>query len=654
MDSVFELTAATRFQESALNLFTVSELTTLIRLSPGAEAPSDKLRKLLTDSGIGKQGLNAAEIMMVSKLCTRASLGVRVFGSPYEEKTIPKSGSVSYTPTEIILTTKNSEVTKIANHPLPPSETPKRRGEAKLAQVCYSLYDISKGELVRIRDAKLDHDWYSNPATNYAPEGVDLLIQQVRTQLMKYKPYTKLFEDKKETYTGHLACDFWYGFASWLSDQDLIGLHYCMMKHLIKQISLRADAKTGLIRPHSVSIPSKDEGRPATIPVPAATFIRSSLAGAAEFRTKTSVDAIIWDKPIAPVAVMIAVKSAVDLLTLQKSMTTLIGGKSRGIGMVASWSDYCPRQSETIRRMNWFLMAISNAKSKQVDVHVRPGDLTLMNIHIAARKAAGDFMYADIRLVISMDNTKGQIRKDYYSVGMRPDVVQIAILDWLTIPDVVPGIKKQKDNDEAINARYSEFAAHIKTFGLRYIIQAPVFHPKAFLAYEVSGNTITPNLFRHGRGHDLQMTHSTVSKTLHSPSGADWLQPTTWIDFCAAAREAFRYFAGWHLCGEMTYNHLGTWFAPSVSNVEVVDGEWKFSEFVPTLAAPVVGGAVVDDDIPDEVISIAPVRSSISGNSSNTAAISSVRNTVAPPVIPDPQFAPDQIPEEEEPQGIVS
>lgn len=644
MDSVFELTSATRFQASALTLFTVSELTTLIRLSPGAEAPSDKLRKLLTDSGIGKQGLNAAEIMMVSKLCTRASLGVRVFGSPYEEKTIPKSGSVSYTPTEIILTTKNSEVTKIANHPLPPSETPKRRGEAKLAQVCYSLYDISKGELVRIRDAKLDHDWYSNPATNYSPEGVDLLIQQVRTQLMKYKPYAKLFEDKKETYTGHLACDFWYDFASWLPDQDLIGLHYCMMKHLIKQISLRADSKTGLIRPHSVSIPSKDEGRPPTIPVPAATFIRSSLAGAAEFRSKTSVDAIIWDKPIAPVAVMIAVKSAVDLLTLQKSMTTLIGGKSRGIGMVASWSDYCPRQSETIRRMNWFLMAISNAKARQVDVHVRPGDLTLMNIHIAARKAAGDPLYTDIRLVIGMDNTKGQIRKDYYAVGIRPNVVQIAIIDWLTIPDVVPGIKKQKDNDEAINARYSEFAAHVKTFGASYIIQAPVFHPSAFSAYEVNGKNVTPNLFRHGRGHDLQMTHSTVVNVLHSPSGSEWLQPTTWVDFCAAAREAFRYFAGWHLCGEMTYNHLGTWFSPSVSNVEVVDGEWKFSEFTPMLSAPVVAGSIVDDDIPDE----GGPQNATAQTSSNSS------NVAAAPATPDPQFAQDQIPEEDEPQGIVS
>lgn len=644
MDSVLELTTATRFQASALTLFTVSELTTLIRLSPGAEAPSEKLRKLLTDSGIGKQGLNAAEIMMVSKLCTRASLGIQVFGSPYEEKMVPKSGSVTYTPTEIILTTKNSEVTTIANHPLPPAETPKRRGEAKLAQVCYSLYDISKGEIVRIRDAKLDHDWYSNPATNYAPEGVDLFIQQVRTQLMKYKPYSKIFEDKKETYTGHLACDFWYGFAAWLPDQDLIGLHYCMMKHLLKQIVLRPDAKTDLIRPHSLSQPSKHEGRPAIVPVPAATFIRSTLAGAPAFREKTGVDSIIWDKPIAPVAVMIAVRSAVDLLILQKSMTTLIGGKSRGIGMVASWSDYCPRQSETIRRMNWFLMAISNARSNQVDVHVRAGDLTLMNIHIAARKAAGDSLYTDIRLVISMDHTKGQVRKDYYSVTSRSSAVQIAIIDWLTIPDVVPGVKKQKDNDEAINARYAEFCSHVRTLGPRYIIQAPVFHPSAFAPYELNGGTITPMLFRHGRGHDLQMTHSTVAKSLFAPNGGEWLQPTDWSEFCAAAREAFRYFAGWHLCGELTYNHLGTWFAPSLSNVEVVDGEWKFSEYTPLLSAPVVGGAVLDDDIPDEsAVQRVAVRPS-----SNSSAVSAV------PSAPDLQFDEEQIPDEEEPEGVLS
>lgn len=646
MDSVLELTSSTRFQASALTLFTVSELTALIRLSPGAEAQSEKLRKLLTDSGIGKQGLNAAEIMMVSKLCTRASLGVQVFGSPYEEKMVPKSGSVTYTPTEIILTTKNSEVTSIANHPLPPAETPKRRGEAKLAQVCYSLYDISKGELVRIRDAKLDTDWYSNPATNYSPEGVDLFIQQVRTQLMKYKPYSKLFEDKKETYTGHLSCDFWYGFAASLSDQDLIGLHYCMMKSLLKQVSFREDTKTGLIRPHSISIPSKHEGQAATIPVPAATFVRSSLPGAAVFCEKTHVDSIIWDKPVAPVAVMIAVKSAVDLLTLQKSMTTLIGGKSRGIGMVASWSDYCPRQSETIRRMNWFLMAITNSAAKKADVHVRAGDLTLMNIHIAARKAAGDVLYRDIRLVIGMDHTKGQVRKDYYAVDSRSDAVQIAIIDWLTIPDVVPGIKKQKDNDEAISARYVEFRLHLKTLGSSYTIQAPVFHPGAFEAYDLKGQTIAPQLFRHGRGHDLQMTHSTVVKSLKAPNGGDWLIPTTWIDFCKAAREAFRYFAGWHLCGEMTYNHLGTWFSPSIANVEVVDGEWKFSEYTPVLAAPVISGSIVEDDIPDDTAPSLPLKLTSLGKVNAT--------TLSAPSTPELQFEEDPIPEEEESQGILS
>jgi len=295
-------------------------------------------------------------------------------------------------------------------------------------------------------------------------------------------------------------------------------------------------------------------------------------------------------------------------------------------------------------------MAIHNTRVP-CDIHVRPGDLALMNLQISSRIAAGDAYYKEMRLIISNENTKGQVRKDHYATEQRSDVLQIAILDWITLPDVTPGPKKRKDNEESIDAQKKMMLSHLKTLGKKYFVQAPVFDESFFSAYALGADQVRPYIFRHGRGHDLMATFSTVNQVLTGVEGQEWLRPTNWDDYCAAARLAIRYFNGWIMCAEPVYNQLGTWFKPLVTNVVIDDGVWKFAEYTPHLVAPKVGETILDDAIPEE------------GDTPGTAAPAAAAPTVpavplvpvvqsAPPVLPKVVevqiFAPDGIPDDDD------
>jgi hypothetical protein len=249
--------------------------------------------------------------------------------------------------------------------------------------------------------------------------------------------------------------------------------------------------------------------------------------------------------------------------------------------------------------MNWFIMAIPHVKG-QKDVHVSPGDLSLMNLHIASRKAGNDEAYKDICLVISMKDTKGQERKDYYVTQGRPSAVQIVIADWITIPDVSPGIKKQTDNVASVNAQLITYMSFVCELGPRYFIQAPLFAPQQMDGYKPSSQSsvvIEPRFFRHGRGHDLMTTITTEVETLHHPNGDHWLNKiATHGDFMVAVKAALRYFNGWHLCAEPIYNTLGTWLTIAATSVRIDDGEWTHAEFTPVLLAPKTGDVLILDD----------------------------------------------------------
>jgi len=245
-------------------------------------------------------------------------------------------------------------------------------------------------------------------------------------------------------------------------------------------------------------------------------------------------------------------------------------------------------------------MAITNSGPTVIDVHVKPGDLALMNLLISTKIAAGDVVYKTLNLVISNADTKGQIRKDYYATHSRPGAVQIEIMDWLFIPDVSSDLKKQKDNDESVNSQFKSFCNHLSSLGPRYLIQAPFFTPSQSGPLKLNNVTYTHNIFRHGRGHDLQATFSSELKVLLAPSKSQWLVPTDWAAFIKDAKLAFRYFSAWHHCAEPVYNHLGTWYAPDTAKVEVVDGEWKFKDDIPSVVVPKISSSPVADDVPDD------------------------------------------------------
>jgi len=287
-------------------------------------------------------------------------------------------------------------------------------------------------------------------------------------------------------------------------------------------------------------------------------------------------------------------------------------------------------------------MAIHNVNGP-CDVHVRAGDLTLLNLQIAQRRLAQDSAYSDIRLVISLEATKGQVRNDYYLTSGRSHVTQIVIADWLTVPDVSPGLKKQQDNEKAISDKLELCKSFFASIGGSYFVQLPFFSPNQFAVRK--GET-APSVFRHGRGHDLMVTVSSHLPMLRDNLGKEWLFPTTFDSFCKDARIAIRYFCGWHLCAEPVYNSLGMWFSPKHADVAVVDGEWTFVEPTPHVFAPQIGQDICEDDVADD-----GNRSDSSANSSKATVNTPLSSVQDPPTLHLPRtnlpaFKPDYDDEE--------
>lgn len=650
MDALLQLNNKARFAESNLVKFTLADLRALQTQTIHREYANDKIKTLLEDSKIYKQGMNGAEYGIVASVIANQIMGVRVTGSPYEERTIPAGGSVTYSKQAIVLQTKNGENVTLPNCPLPPSAPVTRTGEEVLVRVLYALFGFNKGKLTLIRDAKLDHDFYGQPQTTYNPAGVSQFMSIIDVLVIKYSGTAHILKDKV-TITGHVANDYWYGFVSSLSLEDYLSLHTLMIKLLLKQVVVQKDNKTGLERPYSVARVPLSGGQPVAA-VPASTFnrVNTPLKEAEAYRQKSKCDSIVWVSPVNPVVNMLRITTPMDLLSLYKQSMALWGGKSQGIGHLTTYADYCARQSPTIRRMNWFIMAIHHVKG-QKDVHVSPGDLSLMNLHIASRKAGNDEAYKDICLVISMKDTKGQERKDYYVTQGRPTAVQIVIADWITIPDVSPGIKKQTDNAASINSQLITYMSFVCELGPRYFIQAPLFAPQQMDGYKPSSQSsvvIEPRFFRHGRGHDLMTTITTEVETLHHPNGDHWLDKiATHGDFMVAVKAALRYFNGWHLCAEPIYNTLGTWLTIAATSVRIDEGEWTHAEFTPVLLAPKTGDVLILDDGISDAADVHDLNEA--GIAAlNSATVNSSAQKEQPSQQPAPQGQPPQPAAEEQ------
>jgi len=542
-------------------------------------------------------GLLPSEIEIVNDYSLAVDLGTAINGIPYEESMAPKKGSVSYSPNIIRLKTKDQEVVEIPNAPLPPPAPLKRHGEAKLAQVLYSLFDFNKGKLVTIRDPKLDNEFYGSPQTAYNPLGVNVLRAAVQETINVYTPYTKVFNEE-ETITGYRAMDFWYTFVAQLSDTDLYALHYFMISSLLKAVKYQNDAKIGLERPFSLKIQKQPTGV-AEVLIPANTFVRKSDK---EFESDGKA-AILWANPVDPRLLLVSHQDHIGLLANYKSSIAVRGGNSRGAGLIAAFADYCPRQSESLRRINWFAMAIANCKRGPIDICVNSGDLNLFKALLSIKRGVHDHNYDDIKLIIPLSATKGQVREPYFSVQPRTNATYIEIASWFSLPDVNPGIKKQKDSEEAVQKALDSFNQYIGSLPKSYIVQIPVFHSRCF---------DTTNIFQHGRGHDLLATVASTGTLVNfddrsaprlrlSPSSKDEasIAPTTWMDYKAKCLAGIRYIVGWHLCALPIYNPLGTWFTPPIDSLEIVDGEWRFTECSLDISPPVPDAGYDDTDIPE-------------------------------------------------------
>lgn len=560
MNYLKNATSTARFDPAELTTLKSSELVALRAYLPGAKV-SDAVQAFV-DTHKMPVGPNQSELRLINRAILDRERGTDATGRSYDERAVAKGCTVTYDKQQITITDSKGEEMKIANGPLPPAKPATRTGQGRLVAILAAFFDLDKGELTTIRAPTFEKTFFP-PGSIYDPSGVfsvrGMLLELLKSSRVKGDSFTS-----SGTCRGHQATDFWYTFTSSLNMEDYMALYQVVLRDLVAPIKEVEPAK-GKLGSMAIVVDKKTK-KPSVDPKALHPFPRQVSQ-----KYEKEMKAIpFYLRGTLPAKCSVPdTTSSLNLLKVRSAIVSGIGGSSRGTGLVGEYMDYCPRQTEVIRRVNWFLMAIYNIPDKRfIDVRVRIGDIALLT-----RSLKGSSREKLVNFIVSNED-KYKVPAGVPLTEGRHDACYVAISP-IRLPDPHLFKNKEKEMEEAYDhAVRQEIPANKK-----YIIQMPVFTSFQF---------DRKNVFAHGAGHDLQatVTHEAITR-LVDPSGAVWRERVndrpTWYKMC---REGMQKLICWPFSGGSVYSSLGTWFRLKGEVAVVSDGEWAFVEDVDTDGVP--------------------------------------------------------------------
>lgn len=579
MQTLLQSFKASLITDADLAPFSRAQLNEILSAGPSSKPTSHVVIAFLKKYGAEVDGLSPADLTFVSAYATKRDLGIGSAMMAYEETVFPKGGDVSFTRDSITLTGRDGTAEVIPNLPLPAPSPPACARAHRAVMWLFAFFDIdAAGNLQTIRDATIEKRLFGAARASWDPLSVAILRRYLEKELGRYSPMKQVVENA-QSITGMAAMNFWYNWVNSLTGQDLLALHHMIIRHMYKGLEWDDDGN-GMLAPFSKAYDIIKEGVAVQqVDTPGSAFMKVSektVKGAKEFAAATKVYPLLIKDPLPPRCQCLPVLTdPAQLLAMYKESVTLRGGNSRGVGYLANFMDYCPRQSEVIRRLNFFVMAVQNIAGP-CDIHAKAGDVSLLVKYLSDSGLRAKYVN-DVRVIIPHSATKGIKRTSIMLPEPRGNgIPQIAICDWLQVPDVSVGEKKKHIGLENIQDGLRVWFDYMK--GREGVFLTPVFHPDQFDAGRV---------FQFGYGHDLMAIYSTTLEKVKNSRGKDWLVPTCWRDYIARCREGMRYVNCWPVSGIRIYGEMGTFYRRPVGLISIVDGEWSFEVDHIVLPAPV-------------------------------------------------------------------
>jgi len=561
-DDVF---AVSKIQRSDLMGFTVYELNQLLGYSSLSDLPKGKVGELIKRLNI--QDIGTAEQTLIQEVRTELSIGISG-ALNFEERALPRGGSVSYSPETITIKPKKGSPAIIPNLPVAPPGPVKKKGMDKLVPLIVANMHIVAGELVLIRDAHLDNQFFGSPDTLYDYTKVKQL-QTVLAKVMRAHDADVVFKPTV-TKRGYAFVDYLYGLLDRLDTENYLALHFfavgCFPDLQVEKneagIRVPRIKKVG----DTTRLPRDIVTAPSGVDFPDAKKILESR----------KVAPFLWTKPVPAKAYIESPVNSESLIRLQQHVITVSGGKSSGMGLIYNTLDYCPRQSPVTRRMNFFLMALDNvkkAKGKEdapVDIHVLPGDVPFLSTFLDREIMAGHS--TDVKLVLPRVKSKS-INSKHVIYNPRSAAVQIMSPTYLRLPEVVKEKKRDsaKVNEAAAALEAAAFSSILGEHSEVFVL-AQWYHPNQCIRPNKSDPPL--KTIPIGHMHDINVVFTNVCSVLYDTNGEEWKKPIDWKLFLGEAEKGMRRIIGWFLAPAPIYNDLGTWWRNDGTRYKLVNDEW--------------------------------------------------------------------------------
>jgi hypothetical protein len=481
----------------------------------------------------GNHTLTASERVLVRDQLSAKVSGTHYDGNDIEATTISHGTQLVYNleQRQIEMTTKSGEFSTIPILPIMPPTVPENRvGMAHNVNFLVANFDISKGNLVPIRQAPALMAVWGGSQSRFDPSKLPL-VQDALQELLKNSTTKFLEEDK--TVSGLSCSDMFYRLLGECSMLNYVALSQAIVDCLRHFTVVQGKASV-------LQIVEKGQ-----IQFPFDLKSIQVLRGPAgdEFRSATGYFPRALVGPIKSVSIWTSEASVTSetICNDYRKLVNLMGGFGRGMGKVASSANFCPRQSQATMELNWIMKVLAGIDAKeQLDIKCSKSIISLVRNFLKERS------FTETKIIKQEEDLKGFTDRTMIQYNSRPNAALVMWNTYTDIPDVQQYKKKEGEAKKVIDSAYVGWKNAMAPY-TNFITNTPVFSESFFDDFYVIP-------FDHA--HDLRATVTTVKTTFQFTKHT--YDATTWEEWKKKVMVSNRFMSNFFLSPSILASEWGT------------------------------------------------------------------------------------------------
>jgi len=519
----------------------------------GVTLVSPNVKSLFAAKGI-RIPLRVKEIAILASAEEALKGGTSAKGTSYEERARVTGSVVEYTDTTVVITPPSGDSVQLPNLPVPVYTRPIRQVAKEVAFLA-ARFDINAGELVYVAPLEvLTKMWTAKAA--FSPQRLDA-VKSVLTSILK--TFKNSIFAESVTLKG-------MAFFDHLND----ALQNCAMTDLYALQTTIAQCFPAIQRVGTGWQVEQVAQGPA-VPDDSWDIVRrknvatADLTAYDEFKRVTGAPPVYVNENIPASHVWTSKKAASmesNCFDYRKAVAVW-GGNKRGVGKIATFFNYAPRQSKTLRHVNAILMMIKSLPATTaVDVRCETSEQPLI------RAALEGTEYTNVRYLFA-ETAKGLPVDATIIFKPTPNAVRVSVDVASDIPDVQKDYKVENAR-KILTLAFGQFKSRMST-AERFITVTQAFSADFF--DEQEGLKVFP--FPSAHSMESVVTNCDIN-AIHCPHRAKSLVPTTLSAWVAKVHEDIVAMNVFFLKPRPTTSWIGRFFTFKGKPLEWTGDSWKY------------------------------------------------------------------------------